>query len=125
MRMHTGQLSVSPETVRELVAAQFPQWRHLPVRPVASEGTVNAIFRIGDRFTARFPLQPADVASTRESLEAEAEAARELADRTPFRTPEPVALGEPGPGYPLPWSVQTWLPGVVATAEDLDVQRDI
>jgi aminoglycoside phosphotransferase (APT) family kinase protein len=26
--------------------------------------------------------------------------------------PEPVALGQPGQGYPLPWSVQTWLPGV-------------
>jgi hypothetical protein len=26
--------------------------------------------------------------------------------------------GEPGAGYPLPWSVQTWLPGTVATDED-------
>ncbi|WP_197289264.1 phosphotransferase, partial [Saccharothrix sp. NRRL B-16348] len=51
-------------------------------------------------------------------LESEAEAARELAGRTRFRTPEPVALGEPGTGYPLPWSVQTWLPGVVAAEED-------
>jgi len=32
--------------------------------------------------------------------------------------PEPVALGEPGAGYPLPWSVPTWLPGTVATDED-------
>ena len=118
MQMHTGQLSVSPETVRELVDAQFPQWRDLPVESVASEGTVNAIFRIGDRLAARFPLQPGDVASTRKSLEAEAEAAHELAGRTPFRTPEPVAIGGPGSGYPLPWSVQTWLPGAVATAED-------
>jgi aminoglycoside phosphotransferase (APT) family kinase protein len=41
-----------------------------------------------------------------------------LLGRTRFRTPEPVALGEPGEGYPLPWSVQTWLPGTAATAED-------
>jgi aminoglycoside phosphotransferase (APT) family kinase protein len=27
-------------------------------------------------------------------------------------------VGEPGAGYPLPWSVQTWLPGTVATDED-------
>ena len=32
---------------------------------------------------------------------------RELLGRTRFPTPEPVALGEPGAGYPLPWSVQT------------------
>ena len=48
----------------------------------------------------------------------EAQAARELLGRTRFPTPEPVALGEPGAGYPLPWSVQTWLPGTVATDED-------
>jgi aminoglycoside phosphotransferase (APT) family kinase protein len=59
-----------------------------------------------------------DVGSTRRWLESEAEAARELVGRTRFATPEPVALGEPGAGYPLPWSVQTWLPGIVATDED-------
>ncbi|MFR9778518.1 aminoglycoside phosphotransferase family protein [Micromonospora sp. MS34] len=118
MQMHADQLAVPVETVRELVDEQFPQWRGLPVRRVASDGTVNAVFRIGDRYGARFPLQSRDVESTRRWLAAEAEAARELAGRTRFRTPEPVALGAPGAGYPLPWSVQTWLPGVVATDED-------
>ncbi|MES4903574.1 MULTISPECIES: aminoglycoside phosphotransferase family protein [unclassified Streptomyces] len=118
MKMHTNQLTVTPETVRALVDQQFPEWRALPVRSIAAQGTVNAIFRIGDRFTARFPLKSADAESTRRWLESEAEAARELAGRTRFRTPEPVALGEPGEGYPLPWSVQTWLPGVVAVDED-------
>ncbi|WP_084370022.1 aminoglycoside phosphotransferase family protein [Microbispora sp. ATCC PTA-5024] len=116
--MHAGQLTVSPETVRALVDEQFPEWRGLPVTGIASWGTVNAIFRLGDRLTARFPLQPAQAGSTRRWLEAEAEAARELAGRTRFPTPEPVAIGEPGAGYPLPWSVQTWLPGVVAADED-------
>ncbi|MFE9746832.1 aminoglycoside phosphotransferase family protein [Saccharothrix saharensis] len=118
MRMHQDQLTVSPETVRRLVDAQFPRWRDLPVTRVASEGTVNAIFRLGDRFAARFPLRPGEVGSVRTSLESEADAARELLGRTRFRTPEPVAVGEPGDGYPLPWSVQTWLPGTVATDED-------
>ena len=48
----------------------------------------------------------------------EAAAASELWGRTRIPTPEPVALGEPGVGYPLPWSVQTWLPGIPATDED-------
>ncbi|MFB4291226.1 aminoglycoside phosphotransferase family protein [Nonomuraea sp. ATR24] len=116
--MHAGQLTVTPETVRALVAEQFPQWRDLPVTGVAAHGTVNAIFRIGDGLAARFPLEPRDVDSTRAWLQKEARAAGELAGRTRFRTPEPVALGEPGAGYPLPWSVQTWLPGVVATDAD-------
>jgi aminoglycoside phosphotransferase (APT) family kinase protein len=58
------------------------------------------------------------VDQARRWLEAEAEAAAELAGRTRFPTPEPIALGEPGEGYPLPWSVQTWLPGTVATDAD-------
>ncbi|MEV4760063.1 aminoglycoside phosphotransferase family protein [Micromonospora sp. NPDC049559] len=116
--MHEGQLDVTPETVRELVDAQFPEWRSLAVRPVASPGTVNAIFRIGERFTARFPLQPQEVAAARRWLEREAAAARELLGRTRSPSPEPVAIGEPGGDYPLPWSVQTWLPGVIAADED-------
>jgi aminoglycoside phosphotransferase (APT) family kinase protein len=116
--MHAGQLAVSPGMVRELVDEQFPSWRRLAIKAVESPGTVNAIFRIGDRLAARFPLRPGDAASVRGRLESEAAAARELAGRTRFATPEPVAIGEPGAGYPLPWAVQTWLPGVTATAED-------
>ncbi|BCY12230.1 aminoglycoside phosphotransferase family protein [Actinoplanes sp. L3-i22] len=96
------------ETAHALLAAQFPQWRDLPLARVGVHGTVNAVFRLGDGLTARFPLQDQDV-------EAEAAAARELFGATRFRTPEPVALGVPGPGFPRPWSVQTWLPGTVTS----------
>jgi aminoglycoside phosphotransferase (APT) family kinase protein len=116
--MHPNQLTISVATVRKLVDAQFPRWRGLPIRQFASQGTVNALFRIGERLAARFPLEPDEVGSTRRWLESEARAARELLGRTRFRTPEPVALGEPGEGYPLPWSVQTWLPGTAATDQD-------
>ena len=116
--MHANQLVVPVQAVRKLVDEQFPRWRELSVRSLASQGTVNALFRIGEEFLARFPLQPADVEATRRWLQAEARAAGELLGRTRFPTPEPVALGEPGAGYPLPWSVQTWLPGTVATDED-------
>src|SRR6516164_1071997 len=116
--MHADQLTVSLSVVRELVDAQFPSWRHLAVKAVESAGTVNAIFRIGDRLAARFPLRRGDAASVRRRLESEAAAARVLAGRTRFATPEPVAIGEPGAGYPLPWAVQTWLPGVTADDED-------
>ncbi len=116
--MHANQLTVSLQTVRELVDEQFPEWRSLPVRRIASQGTVNAIFRIGDELAARFPLEPRDLGATQRWLETEADAARELIGRTRFPTPEPVAQGEPGAGYPLPWSVQTWLPGIIATDED-------
>ena len=117
-QLHDRQLTVPLPAVRELIATQFPQWRELPVKRIASPGTVNAIYRIGDRLAARFPLQAGEPDAVRRQLESEAAAARELLGRTRFATPEPAAIGEPGAGYPLPWSVQTWLPGRTATDED-------
>ena len=61
---------------------------------------------------------PGDLGVVRGELESEAQAARELLGRTRFPTPEPVAFGAPGPGYPMPWSVETWLPGTAATPDD-------
>jgi Phosphotransferase enzyme family len=106
-----------PPAVRALVAEQFPQWQQLHIQAVPSPGTVNAIFRIGERFVARFPLQPDDGAAVGERLQREAAAAEELTGQTPFATPRPIAIGEPGIGYPLPWSMYTWLPGEPTTAE--------
>lgn len=116
--MHADELQVEPQTVRRLVDMQFPQWRALPVTELRTSGTVNATFQIGDDLAARFPLVGQDPAQARASLEAEAEAARELAAAVSVPTPKPVAMGEPGAGYPLPWAVQTWLPGHDATVED-------
>jgi aminoglycoside phosphotransferase (APT) family kinase protein len=116
--MHDDQVDVTAAMVRRLVDDQFPPWRGLPLREVESGGTVNAIFRIGDDLAARFPLRRQAAAEARAWLEAEAAAARELAAVSPVPTPVPVALGEPGHGYPMPWVVQTWLPGRVLTLDD-------
>jgi aminoglycoside phosphotransferase (APT) family kinase protein len=116
--MHENQLRLTVDMVRELVSHQFPEWALLTIAPVQSEGTVNAIFRIGDGLAARFPLQPRDIEATRQWLRSEADAALELLGHTSFAVPEPVAIGEPGAGYPLPWSVQTWLSGTTASQQD-------
>lgn len=116
--MHPDQLTVDLDTVRRMLDEQFPQWRGLAIDEVPTTGTVNAIFRIGSDLAARFPLTAQDPDDARIWLMAEAEAARELAEASTVPTTEPVALGEPGEGYPLPWSVQTWLPGHDATVED-------
>jgi aminoglycoside phosphotransferase (APT) family kinase protein len=118
MAMHADQLPVSAAVVQDLIGAQFPQWRNLPVRRLAAPGTVNAIFRVGDRLAARFPLRGTDPAAVGRALAAEGAAARELAAATRFPVPGQVAIGEPGPGYPLPWSVQAWLPGRTGDQED-------
>ena len=116
--MHVDQITVTVQVARRLVDDQFPQWRQLPLRAVPGAGTVNAIVRIGDGLAARFPLRRDDPVAVRAELEAEAAAAGELAACSPVPTPVPVAIGDPGEGYPLPWSVQTWVSGRVATPHD-------
>jgi aminoglycoside phosphotransferase (APT) family kinase protein len=60
--------------------------------------------------TARLPT---DVAYT-PAVEKEDRWLPVLAPHLPVPIPEPVALGQPGAGYPFPWSVRRWLEGVTA-----------
>ena len=58
MAMHADQLHPTPEQVGRLVADQFPAWAGMPIRPVRSPGTVNALFRVGDDLLARLLAPP-------------------------------------------------------------------
>lgn len=116
--MHDDQLDIDEKSVRALIAEQFPQWTHEPVTTVRTAATVNAIFRVGPNLAARFPLRAGDPDVVRRSLTSEATAAKSFADVAPVPAPVPVAIGEPGHGYPLPWSLQTWLPGCDALVAD-------
>ena len=115
--MHDGQVSVDITTVRRLIAAQFPHLRHLPVERVPSSGTVSTIFRLGTELSIRFPLLGTDPEEVELTLQKEAGAMQEFAEFCPFATPRPLAIGKPAYGYPLPWTLQTWVPGDVATPE--------
>ena len=81
---------------------------------LAAEGTVNAIYRLGDELAVRLPLRPGVV---RGDLERAAAASAELAAAASVPSPTLVEIGEPGAGYPSPWSVQTWIDGTTATAQ--------
>jgi aminoglycoside phosphotransferase (APT) family kinase protein len=117
--MHDDELVTDAMLVRRLLAEQFPRWAELPVARVDGDATVNAIYRVGHALAARLPLRRDAGADAEDLLRREAGALDELADAIPFPAPRRVATGRPGAGYPLPWSVQTWLPGEVATATGL------
>jgi aminoglycoside phosphotransferase (APT) family kinase protein len=116
--MHDDQIEISDEIATELIRSQFPEWSQQPICRVQSGGTVNAIFRIGDELAARFPLRRADPDQTRQLLLDEARESEAFARHTTVSSPLPMAIGDPGTGYPLPWSVQTWLSGTVASETD-------
>ncbi|MFG1652300.1 aminoglycoside phosphotransferase family protein [Micromonospora sp. NPDC049275] len=112
--MHADQVDVPVDVVAALVAAQFPRWRGLPVRPVSSAGTVHALFRVGAEVVLRFPLRPGADPDLRAELAREQEYAVLLAAHLPVAVPEPLGLGEPGDGYPGPWAAYRWIPGATA-----------
>lgn len=106
---------IDADLVRRLLAAQFPQWAELPLSPVPLSGMDNATFRLGDDLSVRLPRYSRWVGQ----VEREHTWLPRLAPHLPLRVSEPVAKGEPGEGYPYPWSVYRWLEGETATTEGL------
>ncbi|MFD9909368.1 aminoglycoside phosphotransferase family protein [Streptomyces sp. NPDC059063] len=101
--------------VRRLLAAQFPQWAHLPLAPVPRSGMDNATFRLGDDLALRLPRYARWVGQ----VEREQRWLPWLAPRLPLAVSQPIAEGAPGEGYPFPWSVCRWLDGEPATTDSL------
>lgn len=117
--MHDDQIDINLDTVELLLADQFPHLSGGKVSRLPASGEVNAIFRIGEDHAARFPLRDDDPAPVTELLDEDQQAAAEFADAVaPTAAPRPVAIGEPGRGYPLPWSIQTWVAGATATGSE-------
>ena len=102
---------ITPELVAGLVATQFPQWADLPVRPVDVDGWDNTTFRLGRHMSVRLPSSLAYA----DQVDKEHRWLPVLAGQLPLPIPEPLAKGEPGRGFPRPWSVYRWIDGRTAT----------
>jgi aminoglycoside phosphotransferase (APT) family kinase protein len=105
-RMHDDQIDVDEAVVRELLRRQLPQWANQPLTRVASQGTVNAIYRLGSELVVRLPLTP-----RWHDIDLEACWLAALAPRLPVRIPEVVAIGDADDAYPWKWGVLRWLDG--------------
>ncbi|KHK97104.1 aminoglycoside phosphotransferase [Microbacterium mangrovi] len=112
--MHADQIPLDPAVARRLVHEQFPKWAGEPVVPLATAATTSYVYRIGTHHTARFPMREEDAGAVRRRLRAERAAMAEFAALSTVPAPLLAGVGEPGPGFPLPWSVQTWVEGEVA-----------
>lgn len=106
-RLHEGELEVTEQLVRSLVDEQFPALAEMGLRPFASTGTVNAIYRIGDELSVRLPL----LTGFAESLEREWRWLPELAANLTLDVPRLVGMGRPSQGYPCPWAIYEWMDG--------------
>ncbi|MFI2299668.1 aminoglycoside phosphotransferase family protein [Actinacidiphila glaucinigra] len=115
-----GRAGIDASLVTRLLAAQFPQWGHLPVTPVAADGWDNRTYRLGHAMTVRLPTAEGYVPAVAK----ENEWLPRLAPSLPVAVPSVLAMGVPGEGYPYPWSVRGWLPGETAAPERVaDLRR--
>ncbi len=103
--------AVDEELAGRLLAAQFPRWAHLPLRPLLPGGSDHVIFRLGDAMSVRLPR--GDWAAGQ--AEKEHLWLPRLAPHLPLAVPAPLEVGEPAFGYPWHWSVSRWLDGGTPT----------
>lgn len=98
---------VDESLARRLIANQFPQWSHLPIRALELDGWDNRSFRLGSELTIRLPSGNWYA----KQVDKEQRWLPVLAAQVPLPIPSPVAKGEPDAEFPYPWSVYRWLDG--------------
>ena len=113
--MHAGEVETDADLVRDLLAVAFPHWAGLPIQPVPSSGTVNALYRLGADMVARLPRTDWAMGA----IERQERWLPVLAPSLPVAVPRPLARGDPALGYPFEWGVYSWLPGSTFVAGDL------
>jgi aminoglycoside phosphotransferase (APT) family kinase protein len=115
-RMHVDELDLHEALVRRLLAEQFPEWAGLQLRRVVPDGTVNAIFRLGDELAVRLARREGPTEPGGKELEW----LPRLAPLLPVDVPVPVAQGRPTGEYPWFWGIHTWVDGETVPVEEID-----
>jgi aminoglycoside phosphotransferase (APT) family kinase protein len=118
-KRHADEVDVDEDLVRRLLRAQLPQWADLPLEIVEPSGTDHTIYRLGDDMVVRMPI----IKWATAQAEKEAWTVPFLAPQVPLELPTPLAMGQPGEGYPFKWSVVAWIDGERAGADTLDLSR--
>jgi aminoglycoside phosphotransferase (APT) family kinase protein len=117
--MPSAEADISAGLVQELLATQHPDLARLPIE-VMAHGWDNVMFRVGGDLVARMPRR----ALGARLLVHEQQWLPALAPRLPLPVPAPVRTGQPGAGYPWPWSIVPFLPGQVAARNPPENPRD-
>ncbi len=112
--MHADEPEIDNALVHRLIAAQYPHWSGLPAERVGVAGTSNVMYRLGENLVVRLPR----TAGSADDTAKEHRWLPRLAPALPVDIPVPLGAGEPGDGYPWPWSVYGWLDGDCPTVGD-------
>ena len=107
IKMHEHEIEIDAPLIQQLLDEQFPQWAQLPIKPIQSIGTDNAIYQLGVDMCVRLPRLP-DVA---QSIETEQKWLPHFSTTLSLGIPALIGKGTPNENYPLHWSIYRWLEG--------------
>lgn len=121
--MHPNQIPTSPALVQGLLQSQYPSLADEPVGETPYHGTDSDTYRVGEHHSVRLPIIDWAVnneAHMRPWLPW-------LRDRLAIQVSGPIFYGEPGCGYPHPWTIYPWLSGETLAfgCDDTQVAIDI
>lgn len=114
-------VKIDTHLVQKLIAEQFPQWKSLPIHPVAQSGWDNRTFHLGEEMVIRLP-------SDREyepQINKEYQWLPWLSKQLSFQITQPIALGKPSPDYPLNWSINRWIEGDTASIQNIHDKKSL
>ncbi|MFC4426718.1 aminoglycoside phosphotransferase family protein [Deinococcus navajonensis] len=115
VRLHADEVHTDVGLVGRLLQTQFLQWAHLPLTVFASAGSDHVLYRLGEDLAVRLPRRESATGQTEQDLIW----LPRLAPALPLAVPEPLALGQPGEGFPWTWGIYRWLPGEPAFRKTL------
>lgn len=101
------QVEIDLDTVIHLLTSQFTHWSDLPIVPIKSAGTDNALFSLGEDMVIRLPR----ATWATQQVDKEQEWLPRLSPHLPLAIPVPLAHGKPDETYPWAWSVYRWIEG--------------
>lgn len=105
-------MNITISLVEKLIARQFPEFAHLPIRSVKIQGHDNRTFRLGEEMLVRMPTAEAYALK----VPKEQEFLPRLAPHLSIPIPVPLKTGRSSEDYPFNFSIYKWLEGESANS---------
>jgi len=106
-------MEINTLLAQNLINSQFPNWKHLPIKPVEQSGWDNCTFHLGDEMTIRLPSKE----EYAPQILKEYNLLSFLSKYLSLKITTPLALGKPNKDYPWHWSINNWIDGETVSTE--------
>lgn len=113
-KMHENELDVNSKLVKTLIDEQCPNWANLPLEPIKSSGTDNALFRLGSEYVVRLPR----INWATASINKEYDWVPKLSQLLNTPVSKPLFKGAANDIYPWSWLVTKWNDGLNPSFEN-------